>query len=51
MLSKNPSEAASAFKRAETREFAVGEEMTQTMKLRRAVILERYAAQIEGLFR
>ncbi|HEY6000238.1 MAG TPA: AMP-binding protein [bacterium] len=33
------------------REFAVGEEMTQTMKMRRTVITERYAAQIESLFR
>jgi long-subunit acyl-CoA synthetase (AMP-forming) len=33
------------------REFAVGEEMTQTMKMRRNVIAERYAAQIESLFR
>ncbi|HWR97694.1 MAG TPA: hypothetical protein VN317_04665, partial [Candidatus Methanoperedens sp.] len=33
------------------REFAVGEELTQTMKMRRAVISERYAAQIESLFR
>jgi long-chain acyl-CoA synthetase len=33
------------------REFAVGEEMTQTMKLKRNVIAERYAAQIEALFR
>ncbi|MHB8837232.1 MAG: AMP-dependent synthetase/ligase [Candidatus Methylomirabilia bacterium] len=33
------------------REFAVGEELTQTMKLRRNVIDERYAAQIASLFR
>ncbi len=33
------------------REFAVGEELTHTMKLRRTVIAERYAAQIEALFR
>ena len=32
------------------REFAVGEELTQTMKMRRNVIAERYAAQIEALF-
>jgi long-chain acyl-CoA synthetase len=33
------------------REFAVGEELTQTMKMRRSVIAERYAARIESLFR
>ena len=33
------------------REFAVGEELTQTMKMRRSVIAEKYAAQIEALFR
>jgi long-chain acyl-CoA synthetase len=33
------------------REFAVGEELTQTMKMKRNVIAERYAAQIESLFR
>ena len=33
------------------REFAVGDEMTQTMKLRRNVIAERHAEQIDGLFR
>jgi long-chain acyl-CoA synthetase len=33
------------------REFAVGEEMTQTLKMRRNVITERYAAEIEALFR
>jgi len=33
------------------REFAVGEELTQTMKMKRSVIAERYAAQIEALFR
>jgi long-chain acyl-CoA synthetase len=33
------------------REFAVGEEMTQTLKMKRNVIAERCAAQIEALFR
>jgi long-chain acyl-CoA synthetase len=33
------------------REFAVGDELTHTMKKRRNVIAERYADQIEGLFR
>jgi len=33
------------------REFAVGEEMTQTMKMKRNVITERYAEQIAALFR
>jgi long-chain acyl-CoA synthetase len=33
------------------REFAVGEELTQTMKLRRTVITERYAEEIASLFR
>ena len=33
------------------REFAVGEELTQTMKMRRNVIAAEYAAQIEALFR
>jgi long-chain acyl-CoA synthetase len=33
------------------REFAVGEELTQTMKMRRNVIAEEYAAQIDALFR
>jgi long-chain acyl-CoA synthetase len=33
------------------REFAVGEEMTQTMKMKRNVIAERYAEQIASLFR
>jgi long-chain acyl-CoA synthetase len=33
------------------REFAVGEELTQTMKMRRAVIAQKRAAQIEALFR
>jgi len=33
------------------REFAVGDELTQTMKLKRNVITERYAEQIASLFR
>jgi long-chain acyl-CoA synthetase len=33
------------------REFVVGEELTQTMKMRRNVIAEKYEAQIEALFR
>jgi long-chain acyl-CoA synthetase len=33
------------------REFAVGDEMTQTMKMKRNVIAERYAEQIASLFR
>jgi long-chain acyl-CoA synthetase len=33
------------------REFAVGDEMTQTMKLKRTVINERCAEQIASLFR
>ena len=33
------------------REFAVGDEMTQTMKLRRNVIMERRAEEIASLFR
>jgi len=35
----------------QSREFAVGDEMTQTMKLRRNVIVERRAEEIASLFR
>jgi long-chain acyl-CoA synthetase len=33
------------------REFAVGDEMTQTMKLKRTIITERRAEEIASLFR
>ena len=32
-------------------EFTVGEELTPTFKVRRAVVAERYAAQVEAMYR